>query len=447
MANPAGTSDPTDRDALTNDQVGGTTDPTSNNNTLDPVRETPKPSLTLDPLVMFAQMQQLTLQMHQANVEAQQAAEARARAAQEAAELWAHEDAERFARLEEVLIRTATRPVTPPTETTLDGRRIDLQRFRTSDGPVFVGPYHKIKPFLTWIHGVQIFFDTKGVLNDDDKVCLTGTMIKETNLLSVYSNKAKNYIGKTWKEFKEALFQAALPLRWRFELKAKIRLLKMGDLETFTSFETRARTLQRMINFDCDPPEVSDKDLAQWITLGLTTELHADVVRFELLEATPFDYARFTKRVRGFAAVLPARPPPRRNPTNPGTSETIKAETRFGGLSRDEFFWRIHAYLDSVGRCHFCKQHCGSTAGNCPGPLNRTRVVVPGTFVTPPKPPNYMIPKAWNSPSGPSTKPTLSAAGRATSRPAGVAGVESSEDDLFPALDVASAEAMEELDG
>ncbi|OAV85314.1 hypothetical protein PTTG_03770, partial [Puccinia triticina 1-1 BBBD Race 1] len=72
MANPAGTSDPTDRDASTNDQVERPTDPTSNNNTLDP-------------------MQQLTLQMQQASVEAQQAAEARARAAQESAELRAHE--------------------------------------------------------------------------------------------------------------------------------------------------------------------------------------------------------------------------------------------------------------------------------------------------------------------------------------------------------------------
>ncbi|OAV95225.1 hypothetical protein PTTG_03602 [Puccinia triticina 1-1 BBBD Race 1] len=149
-------------------------------------------------------------------------------------------------------------------------------------------------------------------------------MIKETNLLLIYSNEAKNYIGKTWKEFKEALVQAALPLRWCFELKAKIRLMKMGDLKTFTSFKTRSRTLQRMINFDCDPPEVSDEDLAQWITLGLTTELHADVVRFELLEATPFDYACFAKRVRGFATVLPARPPPRRNPTNTGTGENCE---------------------------------------------------------------------------------------------------------------------------
>ncbi|OAV99306.1 hypothetical protein PTTG_00650 [Puccinia triticina 1-1 BBBD Race 1] len=154
----------------------------------------------------------------------------------------------------------------------------------STDGPVYTGPYQETEPFLNWIYGLDIFFDTKKVVSNDDKVRIVGTLIKETNLLSFYSNKAKSYLTKPWKDFKEALFEVALPIRWQQGLKTKICNLKMEKGEMFSQFESRPQTLQRMINYKSDPLIISDISLAKWMTLGLPDDLQADVQKFKLLE-------------------------------------------------------------------------------------------------------------------------------------------------------------------
>jgi hypothetical protein len=65
-------------------------------------------------------------------------------------------------------------------------------------------------------------------------------------------------------------------------------------------------------------------------------------------------------------------------------------------LTRNEFVWRLHLYLDSQGLCHFCKKHCGSANGSCPRPINCSRIDIPSSFITPTKPPDYVAPRAWS---------------------------------------------------
>ncbi|EFP89019.1 uncharacterized protein PGTG_15222 [Puccinia graminis f. sp. tritici CRL 75-36-700-3] len=79
-------------------------------------------------------------------------------------------NAARISRLEDLLLamniknETDVRPVQPAPG------RVDLQKFRTSDGPIYRGPFQETEPFLRWIHGVQIFFDTKDVNNAADRL-------------------------------------------------------------------------------------------------------------------------------------------------------------------------------------------------------------------------------------------------------------------------------------
>ncbi|OAV92407.1 hypothetical protein PTTG_06129 [Puccinia triticina 1-1 BBBD Race 1] len=316
-------------------------------------------------------------------------------------------------------------------------------------GPSHVGPYQETKPFLAWIHSLEIFFDTKKVNTTKDKVRIAGTFIKETNLLSFYLNEAKKHLTGLWEDFKSVLFNAALPVRWRHGLRKKIQGLKMESSESFAQCETRARTLQRMINFDSDPPVISDLSLAEWLTGGLPDDLQGEVFKFEILEADPFDYNRFAKQVRIFVNAQPKRSAnncQRNHARNTSPNASSATDTKPTGAMSEELRWRIHSYLDSVGRCHWCRDHCGSNKGSCPNPRDCNRVIVPSLFRTPPKLAEYSPPQAWTSAKGPGSRNQNSNAGRVTSRQAGVAAVDNEQEYLFPKMDQTSTAAMNEVD-
>ncbi|OAV86796.1 hypothetical protein PTTG_09060 [Puccinia triticina 1-1 BBBD Race 1] len=220
----------------------------------------------------------------------------------------------------------------------------------------------------------------------------------------------------------------------------------MGDTEPFSQFESRAHTLQRMINFDSATPEITDLQLAEWITLGLPDDLRGDVYRFELLEQDPFQFPRFSKQVRVYYEARPCRA----TTTRTGRATTVTAndtgpppEKKEPRMS-EELRWKIHSYLDSLGLCHWCKQHCGSVNRTCSNSIDRSHVNFPPSFRAPPKPADYAPPQAWRSPHGPTSK---SMPGRATSRPAGVASAAESNDDLYPHLDKTSAAAIDDING
>ncbi|KAA1075697.1 hypothetical protein PGTUg99_035282 [Puccinia graminis f. sp. tritici] len=344
--------------------------------------------------------------------------------------------------------------------------RVDLQKFRTSDGPIYRGPFQETEPFLRWIHGVQIFFETKSVGNAADKIKILGNLVAETNLQSFYANEASGFLHKSWEEFKTRMFDFALPTNWRSGLQRQIRKLEMTSTETFLEYSTRARTLQSLFNFDADQTsKLGDLQLAQFAVYGLTDALQDRIYERQLLEVNPFKYGPFEKQANAsFLAIqrpteLPttAKPPLNAPPT----------------LGRDEFIWRVHAYLDSQGLCHFCKKHCGNAAGACPGPIDRSHINIPVNFQTPTKPLDYVAPRAWSKPIAGPGRSSQPPAGRPPARAASVAGIaevtplearvagltvdaaireddrhdyEFDDESCFPALGTAAVAALEDLD-
>ncbi|KAA1135122.1 hypothetical protein PGTUg99_015510 [Puccinia graminis f. sp. tritici] len=293
----------------------------------------------------------------------------------------------RISRLEDLLLamnvknKTDVRPVQPAPG------RVDLQKFHVN--------------------------------NAADKIRIVGNLIAETNLQSFYANEATGFLAKSWEEFKTCLFDFALPTNWRSNLQQQVRKLEMSPTETFLKYSTRARTLQSLFNFDAaETAKLRDLQLAQFLVYRLTDALQDRINEHQLLETTPFTYGPFEKQanVSFLALQRPAETPALLRPTSSASPN----------LSCDEFIWRVHSFLNSRGLCHFCKKHCGSVNGACPGPLNRAHVNIPANYQAPAKLVDYSAPRAWSSPSGPSStpgKPTQPPAGRPSTRAASVAGV------------------------
>ncbi|EHS64529.1 uncharacterized protein PGTG_22317 [Puccinia graminis f. sp. tritici CRL 75-36-700-3] len=263
------------------------TDPTPMSDKTAPTHETPGSTRTADASDMQTAkdwFKSVFKIQHAAIVEAQanrrQAAEDRRQALEDRRTdrrllMSAHQaNAARISRLEDLLLamniknETDVRPVQPAPG------RVNLQKFRTSDGPIYRGPFQETEPFLRWIHGVQIFFNTKDVNNAADKIRIVGNLIAETNLQSFYANEATGFLAKSWEEFKTRLFDFALPSNWRSNLQRQVRKLEMSSTETFLEYSTRARTLQSLFNFDAaETAKLGDLQLAQFLVYGLTDAL------------------------------------------------------------------------------------------------------------------------------------------------------------------------------
>ncbi|KAH9472284.1 hypothetical protein Pst134EA_002907 [Puccinia striiformis f. sp. tritici] len=341
-------------------------------------------------------------------------------------------DCERIARLENTLFDVVTKAeeekqirLSPAPKSD----RLDLQRFRIADGPRYTGPSHSIEPFLKWIQQLQIFFSTKGVANNNDKICIAGGLIEETNLLDFYAYESASFVDKSWNEFKSRLFEVALPQQWRTTLKTNLRQINMGTSEPFITFSRKARTLQSLINFDISPSSpkantrLSDFDLAEFVVLGVPEELRGEIIKFALLDADPFTYATFEKRVASFDEVIKKK-------VKYCTQRSAPRAQSPTSSPPDPAAWRVHAYLDSQGQCHHCRTTCGSTYGACTKPLNKRWVDIPTSFQTPPRPANYQPPKALGTPTSTAGKPTHPPAGRPPLRSASVAVVSETPTDV-----------------
>jgi hypothetical protein len=139
-----------------------------------------------------------------------------------------------------------------------------------------------------------------------------------------------------------------------------------------------------MVNFDA-PNTISDFELAEFMLTGLLFKLKTLVNNFQLLHVSPFKFNKFKQRVQLFYKGL-KKPPASTSLSRPANQHSNSSPvTR---LSRDKSVWEVHAFLDSQGRCHYCKKNCGSASRACPGPLDRLFIEIPLSFQTPPKPPN-----------------------------------------------------------
>ncbi|KAH9461829.1 hypothetical protein KEM48_009668 [Puccinia striiformis f. sp. tritici PST-130] len=57
----------------------------------------------------------------------------------------------RMERLEDAVLELSLKPEPRKSPAVVEPGRIDLQRFKTSDGPMFTGPFQSVEPFITWI--------------------------------------------------------------------------------------------------------------------------------------------------------------------------------------------------------------------------------------------------------------------------------------------------------
>ncbi|KAH9451806.1 hypothetical protein Pst134EA_025744 [Puccinia striiformis f. sp. tritici] len=121
------------------------------------------------------------------------------------------QSASRIERLESAVLELSIKSEPRESPPTVEPGRIDLQRFKTSDGPSFTGPFQAVEPFITWMNGVQIFFATKAVWHPVDKIRVVGCLIREANTLAFYANGVETFVTKSWDEFKVSLFEFALP--------------------------------------------------------------------------------------------------------------------------------------------------------------------------------------------------------------------------------------------
>lgn len=324
------------------------------------------------------------------------------------------ETARRQAALEDMVVRLSnlTMGQRSPSLEPKPSAGIDLTRFHTSDGPTFVGPYHDVEAFLRWFTSLKAFFRTKGVDLDVDKITLVGNFLKEPNTQAFYKAEFNRIITGSWDEFVGLLFAEALPSNWEDKLYQQVQHLQMTNTEDFKSYSTRARTIQNLINFN--DAKLSDHHLAKFVEYGMIDELKTAVDLWDLTKNSPsFKYHDFEQRcMKLYDSMVASRQIVRKGKVHTHTTPSTKPSPTTPRLSDEEFVWKIHSYLDSVGKCHFCKGYCGSAHRECKGPYKREKVVFPQGYTAPPKPNNYVPPRARSSP--PSAQ-----AGRPTQPPTG----------------------------
>ncbi|OAV89005.1 hypothetical protein PTTG_07168 [Puccinia triticina 1-1 BBBD Race 1] len=374
-------------------------------------------------------LKQLLKAQHAAALQAQEDRRA-ARKAEEALSV-------RAGRLEDLVLSLAQLKTKPPSQSgRAETEGIDMQKFR-SDGPIFTGPFQEVKPFVKWVHAMQIYFTTKDVVLSKDKIKVVGNRLAETNLISFYANESANYLNKSWADFKKRMFEVALPINWRMELKKQVKQLSMLPTELFQGYSTRARTLQSLVNFDVQPAAcLGDFDLAQYVVFGLPEDFQDRVAELNYMEANPFKYSSFESSLSAsFVALRRAHIPPGQiRPSAPPLSTA----------SREEIVWKVHSYLDLQGRCHLCKKTCGNAAGACPGPMDCSFIDVPPSFHVPPKPANYRPPRAWPPPQKMAGRPVHPPAGLPPQQAALVAAIsqELANDMIAAGFDETAVAAM-----
>jgi hypothetical protein len=121
-----------------------------------------------------------------------------------------------------------------------------------------------------------------------------------------------------------------------------------------------------MLNFDLAREAITDFDLAESMTLGTNDYLQSEINNHQLLLQDPFVFSTFKNQASGFWegivkwSALGAR---LRSNIAPGVTASNPQSTR---LPKEEYVWKIHSFLDSQGKCHFCKKQCGNILGKCP---------------------------------------------------------------------------------
>lgn len=294
----------------------------------------------------------------------------------------------KIASLEEKLLTFQINSATP-TLSSVDtsSRGINLTKFKSSDGPSFKGPYRDTEAFLKWFTSLKIFFLVKKINNDSDRIILTGSYLLETNLQAFWAHNVDDFMNGSWTNFKDRLFRTALPSDWNDKLREKILQLRMSTSEDFKHYSTRARSTQSLLNHD--NLILNDYTSAEHVTFGMIPELKSSIRIHAPLKADGFDYNQFEERCDLiYEDLVVKKIIQKRAPPSAASRTHLPINTQQPPSekpSREDFFWKIKAYLDSAGLCHYCKKQCGSEPRQCTGTLSRERIVFPPGFKAPPQ--------------------------------------------------------------
>lgn len=311
--------------------------------------------------------------------------------------------------------------------------------------PFYKGLHHKVEPYLTWYSKTVIFFATKGVTEDIEKITLLASLIKESMSHSWIANSFEDHKKKKWDPFVEEMEKEALPSDWLDTILKKIKKIKFKDTKDFKQYAARGRNLQALIKTQTEC--MSDLELVENLVLGLPKELSLEIKKWQLLKVKPFNFHDFqTTCERYYTAAIDQATLKKQNPTTTTRTQTTTptANPKSSYLPCDNFFWKLNSYLDHHGLCHFCKKHCGSVPGQCLNPQNQDKCDL-STWTPPPKPANHKPPKAQSSPP---------AANQTTRQPAGfpvnIAAAKeatTTDDNNRPeALEPVAIAAMDDLD-
>ncbi|KAH9443226.1 hypothetical protein Pst134EB_027577 [Puccinia striiformis f. sp. tritici] len=100
----------------------------------------------------------------------------------------------RIARLEEAFIGATIKAKEALGTPRPSSNQVDHRRFKASEGPAYTGPYQEIEPFVVWMNAIELFFTSKDISLDRDRIIIAGGRILETNLMGFLKTSASKLL-------------------------------------------------------------------------------------------------------------------------------------------------------------------------------------------------------------------------------------------------------------
>lgn len=321
-------------------------------------------------------------------------------------------------------------------------------RIKLSDLPKFSGKIGHPADLFHWQDMIEETFEIKNLTDDQERLKLLGSLLNNEELSAWYQANKDALRRQSWKKAMETMAMGTLPHAWLSDTEEALRRLQMKTGESFDAYVIRAQGLHRLVKRVRD---VSDRNLAEYITWGAHRLFKNWVDREKLLLAEPFSFPAFKDAADGIwrfltdSKILPDGAVRNRLPQTPAVAtpsalsqpRTLTQPRTRSDEERADNAWRYHEYLRRSGICSVCKEKCNNPTCT----RKNTRFLsVPADFNPGPRPARGSTGISQPKPAG---APTQRPAGRpvVTQKPSQVAAVES-----FPAMMAEDIAAYEEAD-
>lgn len=162
----------------------------------------------------------------------------------------------------------------------------------------------------------------------------------------------------------------------------------MTPYKAFKPYSSCAFSKQTLINYI--DIKLLDNQLVKYVKYGMLEELKETVQLWDLSDKHPdFVYHVFEHRCEKiYTLMVASKQILKKSCGNPTLLSNPTNCTQSPLLLEEEFICKTHSYLESLGKCHYCKGYCGSAHRECEGPFVKGQVLFPPDYVAPPKPAN-----------------------------------------------------------